>query len=570
MTLACRPEPSIRYRDFVVSGKLASALAAVDARRGAGRIFCADESRYGVVVAPGATVELTTRLGAEPSLVFDGCLEKAKRGTLTITVDGPGGRSTEARLEVTPAAWSQRSLDLRRFGGAPVTLRFHADLPDRSELLVSRLYLRHRVAAAPSPRPPRLQVLLVSLDTLRADAIGSATPALEAFARRAQVWSPHYAAASWTKPSHASLLTGLPPEVHGARLEEDAISPSVETLAERFRRAGFATQGLVHDCLWLDRRWGFDRGFEGYRVVHWREDQAVRATADWIAVHRDRPFFYFLHLYTAHSDTRRLPYESDGMHPAKVKELFGVPGYGCRQGFCASDLLLHIDSGDVALLPREPEILHYLYRAGVSELDSALGHLFRDLEEEGVFDRLLIVVTADHGESFEEHGALLHSASNVYREILEVPLIVKWPGGQHAGEVRATPTSSLDLAPTLLAAAGLAAPGLPGSILGERDPAAPIVSGTTYESIVAGGLQAIFPPADGAVRIFDLARDPREQEDLAGSRPDLVARLRRELRLRLEADKALLAALERSPGQTPSPSLTPEERRRLEALGYVQ
>ncbi len=579
LALGCGPESSVRYQDFIVSGQLASALSAVHARRGVGEAFCADETRYGVIVAPGATIELRTRLGEAPRLVFDGCAGRAEAGDLTVTVEGTGHRSTESRMHVTPDAWSVRSLDLSRFAGEPVTLRLHAGVPAGGRLLISRFYVRDRLPPAPDPgSPPRLQVLLISLDTLRADAVGaagaaggsgSATPALDAFAERSETWSPHYSAATWTKPSHASLLTGLPVEVHGAELAPQAISPSVETLAERFQAAGFTTSGLVRNCLWLDRKWGFDRGFGSYRVVLWRAGQAARATADWIADHRGEPFFYFLHLYTAHSDTRRLPYESEGMHPATVEELFGVPGYGCRRGACASKLLTQIDAGEIAPIPREPEILRYLYEAGISTADAALGRLFRDLREDGLFDRLLIVVTADHGEAFEEHGKLLHPPEAPYRELLEVPLLIKWPGGRHAGERRTTPSSSLDIAPTLLAAAGLSADGLPGSILGERKPNAPVFSGTTYKSVIAGGLQAIFPPGDTAPELYDLERDPREGRDLAASRPGQVVRMRELLRRRLEADARLRAALQ-SRGEAPSPDLTPEERQRLEALGYLQ
>jgi arylsulfatase A-like enzyme len=257
------------------------------------------------------------------------------------------------------------------------------------------------------------------------------------------------------------------------------------------------------------------------------------------------------------------------MHPATVEKLFGVPDYGCRRGLCASKLLLGIDSGKIAPIPREPEILRYLYTAGVSTADAALGRLFRDLREDGLFDRLLIVVTADHGEGFEEHGKLLHPPEAPYREVLEVPLLIKWPGGRHAGERRTRPSSSLDLAPTLLAAAGLSVGDLPGSILAERSPEAPVYSGTTHKSVIAGGLQAIFPPGGGAPELYDLERDPREMHDLARRRPGEVARMRALLQRRLAADARLRATL-RKDGEAPSPDLSPEERRHLEALGYLQ
>lgn len=574
------PVPAVAYEDLVASGRLASFDGVV---QGDERT-CADETRFAVALVPGTEVRLPVDLGDEPVLELAAC---GPETDLRLEVRGTAGLASELDLAVGPDAWSERRLDLRTFAGHPIDLRLRVGGAGGSTapVLVSDLHVRHRPPPGPDdrelPRAGRPPVLLVSLDTLRADALDAeTTPALHAFAERAERWSPHYAAASWTKPSHATLLTGYPPEVHGAQLEDQAIRAGVPTLAERFSAAGYRTAGLVYDCEWLDSKWGFGRGFSEYRVMRWHADAAVRAGVDWMMEHRDEPFVYFLHLFTPHSDQALLPYEGEGVDRGVVAERFGLEGYGCRGGSCASQLLHRLNE-DLEPLPREEEILRFLYRRGVATTDAALGRLFRDLQEGGLFDRMMIVVTSDHGEAFFEHGLVLHSS--LHREVLEVPLLVKWPDGsphaERAGTVREVPSASVDVAPTLLAVAGIdaAATGgaLPGSPLPEREAVAPIFSGTTQKSILTRRLHAIFTPA-GETRpeeaeLYDLATDPFERRDVSAERPDDVARLRARLIEHLvETNRWLRELGLEADGGEAAPEITPEERRRLEALGYLE
>ncbi|HEX6199812.1 MAG TPA: sulfatase, partial [Thermoanaerobaculia bacterium] len=500
----------------------------------------------------------------------------APAARLELTVRGPRGLTSELRLPVSAGAWAEGSLDLAALAGAGATLRLRARSRGDVPILVSDLSLRHLLEAEDGRRrreAPGLQVLLVSVDTLRADAVGSAEegermPGLAAFAAGAERFDPHYATASWTKPSHGSLLTGLPVEAHGAELEDQSLSPAATTLAERFSAAGFRTAGLVYDCLWLDPRFGFDRGFEEYRVVRWGADQAARFTASWIARHRREPFFYFLHLFTPHSDMEVLPYEGTGVSRETVAERFGLEAYGCRRGVCASSLLQSINAGRVAPLPGEEDVLRFLYGRGAMTADRALERLFADLSELGLLDRMLIVVTSDHGEAFFEHGELLHTT--VHEEVLRVPLLVRWPDGERGGRLRTEPTSGIDLAPTLLRAAGLPAGDLPGRAL--QDPPEEdarrraVFAGTLRKAVVAGPWKAIFPLNDEPARLYRLDEDPGERRDVAAEHPAVLARLRELVVAHVETARAL----GRPAGEEPAPALTPEERRRLEALGYVE
>jgi arylsulfatase A-like enzyme len=581
------PETVLSYDDLVASGSLASFPGAAPGDEAT----CADETRFAVALEPGTEIRVQRELGAEPHLTLGGCLAWAEAqghetaaggGLLELEIQGTDGRATHLELPVDGAAWARTTIALVAHAESRVELRLRARAPAGTRLLLSDLFVRHRVLppedheasggkdreegrAEPSGPP----ILLISLDTLRADAVGAGTPALAAFAERAEIWSPHYSAAAWTKPSHASLLTGYPVEIHGAQLETASIDPAVPTLAERLHAAGYQTAGLAYDCEWLDAKWGFDRGFDEYRVTRWDADPSVRATVDWIAEHRGRPFFYFLHLYTPHSDQAVLPYEGAGVSRGTVAERFGVPGYGCRQGSCASQLLHRLNDG-LEPLPEEAEILRFLYERGVATTDAALGRLFADLEAIGRLDDMLVVVTSDHGEAFFEHGKVLHST--IHREVNQVPLLIHWPGGRHAGEHRTVPTSSVDLAPTLLAAAGIAAPGLPGTLLHRRKASEPVFAGTTAKAIVVGDAHAIFDLLTGEDELYHPGRDPAEEHDLAASQPEELARLRQRILAHLEAGNRLRDALRAGAGDAapPAAELTPEERRRLEALGYLQ
>jgi arylsulfatase A-like enzyme len=413
------------------------------------------------------------------------------------------------------------------------------------------------------------------VDTLRADLVGavaglpvasSPTPHLDALAAEGEVFVPHYAAASWTKPSHAALLTGYPSPVHGALTAEAVLAPAVPTLAERLRAAGLATGGLVHDCVWLNPKFGFHRGFDDYRSVKWRSGQLGRAAVSWMAAHRDRPFFFFLHTFDAHSDFLHLPYEGAGVNTASVRRRFAVQKYGCRQGLCASALLEALPLGDVQPLPREPEILRYLYAAGVRETDLHLGRLFADLRRLGLWDDLTVVITSDHGEMLLEHGRTLHG--QWYEQVLKVPLIVKWPHGERAGTRTAIPTSALDVVPTLLAQAGLEADELPGTDLRRpRRDRTLFAHHGVWRVAIRSGLKGVFTWEDEA-HLFDLTADPAELHDLASRRPEVLDGLEGDLDKLARWSTATRARL--GAEDNVFQDLSGEERERLRALGYLR
>lgn len=559
-------------------------------------ILCHDEGFLALPLEPGTRVSTRVTLDDGAVLQLGGCSDPSQGAAagarLEVVVETAGSEPLRRQIPLakTGEPWRE-SVDLGALAGRPSTLRLRAEGLDRT-VWMRTLRL---TSVAPGPRkslwrkPPRSQVLFISVDTLREDGLredglqqeglrqdgrrqdgqeapdgAAARSGFDRFLADSQVFSPHYASAGWTRPSHGTLLTGLSPYACNAVGTDSVLYPGLRTVAERFQDAGFRTGALFYDIEWLHPRYGFGRGFETYRMERWRLDRSAPEVVRWISEHRDEPFFFFFHTFEPHSDGRVLPYESEGTTRRTVGERFGVPGYGCRSGLCASSLLIALDRGEVEPLPREPEILHFLYGRSAGFVRRQLGALFDELRRLGLYDHLLIVVTSDHGEVLLEHGQLLHG--KWWEEVIRVPLAIKWPGGELAGTHERRRTGSEDLAPTVLEAAGLDASDLPGASLRGRRRARPVFTGHNFRAVIAEGLKAVF---QGEVTLlFDLDEDPQESRDLAGERPEDVERLRALVEAKEEFDRVLARRFDR-PSDGEVPEMSEEARQRLRALGYL-
>jgi choline-sulfatase len=397
-------------------------------------------------------------------------------------------------------------------------------------------------ARAPlSDRRPRPSVLLVTLDTLRADRVGAwggppgLTPVLDALAARGLVFEEAQSSVPLTLPSHATLLTGLEPPRHGVRDNGRYVLPAdLETIATRLEAAGYETGAFVGAYV-LDRRFGLARGFDVYddRITRnetgasvlesqRRGGEVVEAASAWIAQRRV-PFFVWAHLYDAHA-----PYEA----PSPFREA-------------------HL---------AEP------YDGEVAYVDACVGRLLEAVRAAGRAQgggEPLVAVVADHGESLGEHGELTHGFF-VYQSTLRVPFVLAGPG-LPAGERRAGLARTTDLLPTVLGALGLPIPGGLDGIDRLRKPSPresyaetlyPLTFGwAPLHSFRAEGFKLIDAPRP---ELYDLASDPRETHDLSRERPEIVERLRRALQG--------LAARARSSVESAPDAATQE---RLRSLGYA-
>jgi arylsulfatase A-like enzyme len=475
-------------------------------------------------------------------------------------------------------------------------------------------------AGSDPPAARRPLVILVSLDTVRADHLGlygyerPTSPVLDALAREGTVFDDASSTAPWTLPAHASMLTGLYPASHRIMNSSQRLPDDVPTLAGLLGARGFTTAAVVNSFWLTQASYYVTRDFEHYvwveEDVHrvspstWVTDQAI----EWLKARKDdEAMFLFVHYFDAHSDYASLPkYEDlfvrpyDGSVKGTALELIEanvdpVVVEHCRMNFREQDCIgqrihegLVLNQEFERRVFSDADIQHLvdLYDAGIRQLDSEVGRLVRYLDEAGLAEEALLVVVSDHGEEFAEHGGTDHMRTQ-YREVIRVPLLLRGPGVP-AGVRYETPVSLVDLTPTVLSYAGIAPPtsmeGFDLRVLWTGGDRAPLDARTLFHESGWGatshGIVALrpFAPKTHAIRrgryklyysnrdepnyaLFDLEADPDETRDVTAEHPELAAELRRILD---ERDAAVQARQ-----QGPTVKLDPEEEARLKSLGYL-
>lgn len=434
--------------------------------------------------------------------------------------------------------------------------------------------------------PQRPNVILISLDTVRADHLGCygypepTSPAIDRFAAGATRFTQAFTVQPWTLTAHISMLTGLYPEVHRIR-HGRRLSPRIRTLAEAFRDAGYLAAAVVDTVPWMDPRFGFDSGFHIYRTVRGSAANKNEHVLYLLDDLEERPFFLFVHYYDAHSDWHRLPYDSDDEDRARFAGWYRGEFTGCdSEDSCATHYLKGLNERRHVPPPEDLRYMRSLYDGGIRSMDRHLGSLFETLERRGLMERSVVLLTSDHGEEFFEHGMALHLQA--YEECLRVPLIVHVPGGTK-GRVTDLFVSLVDIAPTLMDLGGID----PGVTNGESFKEALVqeTDSPTRDLILIAGDQSLglrsprhkFIDRGEQVELFDLVRDPGEQANLAaaGLSPEREATWRR----RLERERATAQRLVADFGFEPIPfgsadggpgqSLTDEDLEQLRALGYL-
>jgi arylsulfatase A-like enzyme len=311
---------------------------------------------------------------------------------------------------------------------------------------------------------PSQGFILISLDTVSAEHLSlygyhrETSPFLDSVASRGVVFDNAYVQLPGTLPSHMSIFTCLYPDQHNVFPPDGVLAESIPTLPELFKRAGYRTIGHT-DGGFVSGRFGFSRGFDLYddrRFILWGgvNHTFARGLASLGELAPDERFFLFVHTYAAHD-----PYNP----PRRCRDLYwdGPPPEGTE--LSASNVLRAHNTG---VAPLSPEVVAYYasqYDGEIHCLDEEIGHFFDGLEELGLADRTTIMITADHGEEFLEHGKLVHE--QIYQENLHVPLIIIIPGVEGGRRVEQV-VESIDLAPTLFDLAGIEAPpNVPGRSL---------------------------------------------------------------------------------------------------------
>lgn len=508
-----------------------------------------------------------------PGPAWKGGLEEVE---LTATFVA-GGRRTplwRRRLTAGPEGWQDAEVPLTAVAGRRGALELaqravRGTAPAEDAVYWARPQLR---GAARDGRP---SIVLVSIDTLRADHLGcygyarDTSPTIDALARRGVLFRQAIATSSWTLPSHASMFTGLYPTRHGAARFGKQLRPEYATLAELLWQAGYATAGFTGGGF-VAASFGFDRGFDRYwseNVLATLNDELAANLArslQWLETVGDRPFFLFLHTYATH-----VPYT-----PPPATNIFGDPAYDgpFKTAFRGREQAAYATGVHDFDAPTIRQ-LEALYDAGIRHTDGVLAGLVAALERQR--GDVCLILTSDHGEEFDEHGHILHSRPKLYDELLRVPLIVWCPNRPGGGRVVESPVSLVDVTPTVLELAGLPVPpGLDGISLapalagGALPPRAATVSEVTrslikepgtLRAVRTAGEKLIVSDSDGATELYDLADDPGETRDLQSARPESAARLSRIL-------QAAVGPTPRAVAARAQPDAATLER--LRALGY--
>ena len=509
------------------------------------------------VLDVGLVVDKAGRLERRPGL-GDGVTFR-----VDITVAGVTSRLWERHV-LPGSQWTNARVPLPDTGSAPVALRFTTQPgPAGHRLNDHALWSGLRLRGTSATRDRRPHLVLIDLDTLRADRLGcygaerDASPRIDAWAESsAQLFENAISVESWTLPSTISMLTGLAVSQHGVHFSNRRMTKAMEPLASRLASAGYETLGRT-DGGFVIPAMGFAEGFE--RFIH----RQLRPDEDWsdvleLLAARDssRPVFCFVQTYRAHE-----PYDPDDRFDDKEHPYSG-PLQGKR--LHSPDFVGDTQREGAPLDDADHRWVNDLYDSAVYRTDAMVGDFLDGLGRVFGDEPYLVLLTSDHGQALFERGAFGHGLG-LHPEDLAVPLILRHVDGAVVGRSTA-PVTGLDIVPTLLDAAGLELPAhLPGrSLLGALPEEAAQIAWHRgqQQSIQFGGYKLI----DGGdtPQLFELSTDPQETTDRAGDMPRRVEYLTELLNAWLFRWRPVDA------GSAEDVQLNDRDRAALEALGYLK
>ncbi|HXV74967.1 MAG TPA: sulfatase [Candidatus Polarisedimenticolaceae bacterium] len=460
------------------------------------------------------------------------------------------------------------------------------------------LALAGLVPAGCGPSDARPNVIVIMVDTLRADYLGAygfdgeVSPNVDALARESVQFDRCLAQGPWTAPSIASFLTSLHPQNHcvgngyGLFCEAtddefvwSSLSERAVTLAEVFGAAGFDTAAFVGNWV-VKSKFGFAQGFDSYfepeaSEQHVDNDAILFERARSWLEQRDasRPFLLYLHLMDVHA-----PYR---VTHADIAVLRDSPSLGDdreitdeEQSKRPGHLGLRIEWSSGAA-QRSLRNWRTAYAAGVRGFDRGLGGFLDYLRARGLLDDSIVVLTSDHGEEFLEHGEWEHGKT-YYNEALRVPLLIRMPDLSLGGRRVDAVVSLIDVMPTLIGLVGIDVERgtMAGTDLGRlwsggQLPAAASFASALPQETASLAVQdrrwkLILDLETGSHRLFDLDHDPGELRDRSADESEQVARMKQRVEEHLET-------LERFPSFRPTPTpLSDEDIERLRSLGYLR
>ena len=401
---------------------------------------------------------------AQASLVFDYASDVGTEFQVRAQTDG--GQADELFSARGEDGWTEAQVDLSRFANQVIRLDLVATGPEgRAGWGAPAIMVppadsdKPAVKTAPPGRPKNVVVVLI--DTVRANVFGPIrpdndvhTPVYDAFADKSTVFVHAYNNENWTKPSVATTLSGLYPSTHDTKKDESALPKEVELVSERLQRQGFATAGFVANG-YVSEKFGFERGWDHFRnyIRENKSSEADRVFGDamaWLTERKQatdgKPFFLYIQTIDPH-----VVYKA----PAEYVQRYYPDKYDGPLGPTIDAIeLQNLSTGKLKATEREVAWVRATYNAEVTFHDEHMGKFFAELENLGLLEDTMIVITNDHGEEINDHGKFGHGHS-LYEELLRAPLLMYFPGLFPAGSRIEEIVENVDVTPTILDALGL-------------------------------------------------------------------------------------------------------------------
>ena len=487
-----------------------------------------DEERQAIALSRESTLRYHVLVPANGSLGFGVGVEGEGDAPFSIAVTADGQPTTQLFTGMASGAWTDHKVDLSRFAGETVRVDLSAEGQGTGRLA----WNSPRILVPPVPErklEPAKNVVVVVIDTLRADKLRPfnpqtrvKTPAIDQFASDGAVFELAQAPENWTKPSVASILTGLHPQTHQQKTGDAALPSSAELLSEHLQGEGFATGGFIANG-YVSDRFGFDQGWDDY-TNYIREEKSTEAkdvfddAGNWIEAHKDGRFFAYIQTIDPH-----VPYDP----PGKYLQMYDPSEYaGQIKPRMTGDLLEKAKRNppQVVFDASDKSRLEALHDGEITKHDHFFGAFLERLSALGLANDTLIVVTSDHGEEFDDHGSWGHGHS-VYQELLHVPLMFRLPNRVPAGTKVGEAVSTLDISATVTDLLGVPAMAhneghaLVGLMLGEA-PSRPAVAFSDFQDdrrVITTGRWKLILRGNLTSTMFDLVADPLEKNQLDAS-----------------------------------------------------
>jgi arylsulfatase A-like enzyme len=441
---------------------------------------------------------------------------------------------------------------------------------------------------APDYHCPDCNIILITLDTVRADHLPcygygkNTTPFLCDFATDAMLFENAFTQMPLTGPSHASLLSSRYPDSHGLTTHHTKLNANVTFLSQLLKRERYTTGAFTH-CLNIVARYGFDRGFDTYEHNGSHgADQISAEAVDWLQNNKEKKFFLWVHYFDAH-----WPYDP----PPPYNKMYSTG----KTRFDRYNNWTYQDNNDLfkallannSLNSEDIQRATDLYDGEIRFVDDQLPRLFRYLQESGLDKKTIIVITADHGESFD-HGFYFVHPYTLYDSTIHVPLIMRFPGFTRNGRVKEL-VELVDVVPTILNVLNLSIPSeFEGSSLlpstrGETVPSYAVSQAVVYRyanprcslygngaiprSIRTDRWKLIAYQCNGSYEyeLYDIQSDPQELIDVSEQNPEVVDELHATL-----VDKVEKIGRKATDSRNDTVVLDQEDINQLRALGYMQ